>query len=349
MGVDAAQLLLATYLFHKKELKQKNGRPLQPKTLVNHLNAAHAYLQQVLRMEIPLRQPTGKSTKLLPIFGDTIALSQKWSQPKPKREAFTWEIFLALQEMVREACQDDLTCFLDLIPTVFDWLCLGVFTGSRAGEYAQTVANRGEYSKVPTDNAAGAWQGYAVAFVLEDFVYLDSKRRILPTNWDTLNRKHKVFELQVRFRYDKSKDNFTIRKFRRTDSFLCPVEASLSIVRRALLLQVPPKAPLGVHRWNEEGHFTYLRSDDLIKVVREACTRAYPDPNHFLRVHEDRLVAHSNRVTAAVALWEQKWSIERIADRLRWTKESVKHYLRECSHSIGEMTLAAINGAQVLG
>ena len=54
MGVDAAQLLLATYLFHKKELKQKNGRPLQPKTLVNHLNAAHAYLQQVLRMEIPL-------------------------------------------------------------------------------------------------------------------------------------------------------------------------------------------------------------------------------------------------------------------------------------------------------
>ena len=80
-------------------------------------------------------------------------------------------------------------------------------------------------------------------------------------------------------------------------------------------------------------------------MVREACVKAYPDPNHFLRLNIDRLVAHSNRVTAAVALRHANWTIEEIAFRLRWTPASVEHYLCECSALIGSMTEAAIVGA----
>ena len=82
--------------------------------------------------------------------------------------------------------------------------------------------------------------------------------------------------------------------------------------------------------------------------MRDACRKAYPDPKHFLRINITRLVAHSNRVTAAVALFVQGWTIERIADRLRWTPASVKHYLRESSHAIGDMTTSAIKGVMVL-
>ena len=129
---------------------------------------------------------------------------------------------------------------------------------------------------------------------------------------------------------------------------MCPVEAGLSILRRALILKVSDKEPLGVYRKGDRGRYTYLRSSEIIDVVREACRRAYPDKKHFLRVHIDRLVAHSNRVTAAVALKLQGWSEEEIVDRIRWTVASVKHYLRESSHLIGTMTASAIAGAQLL-
>ena len=341
---------MATYAFnHQAAVQQKSGKPPAPKTLMMHLNAACLFLEQATGLTIPLKETSGaKQPKLLPIFGDLMSMSQKWSEPKPKREAFTWKIFEALQEMVRELTDEDVTCFLDMVPAVFDWLCLGCFTGSRAGEYAQTVAKVGEYSRVPINAAAGPWQGYAVAFVISDFTFLNDQGHIMKNNRRTLKRSHEVVEFHLRFRFDKSKTNFIIRKFKRGSGFMCPIEAALAILRRALVLKVPAKEPLGVYRKGSRGRYTYLRSSEIIDVVREACRRAYPDPRHFLRVNIDRLVAHSNRVTAAVALKLQGWTEEEIADRIRWTVASVKHYLRECSQLIGDMTASAIAGAQLM-
>ena len=95
MRVDSAQLLLATYLFQLKDKEQgKSGRPMAPKTLVGHLNAACKFLEQATRLTIPLRESSdAKQPKLLPLFGDTVSIAQKWREPKPKREAFTWLIF----------------------------------------------------------------------------------------------------------------------------------------------------------------------------------------------------------------------------------------------------------------
>jgi hypothetical protein len=58
-----------------------------------------------------------------------------------------------------------------------------------------------------------------------------------------------------------------------------------------------------------------------------------------------RIVSHSNRVTAAVALRRQGADIPTIAFRLRWKPESVDHYLRECTQDIDDMSSATIAGA----
>lgn len=47
--------------------------------------------------------------------------------------------------------------------------------------------------------------------------------------------------------------------------------------------------------------------------MRQAVVEAYPDPNHYLRLNIKRIDAHSNRVTAAVALSNAGMSIDDIA------------------------------------
>ena len=106
--------------------------------------------------------------------------------------------------------------------------------------------------------------------------------------------------------------------------------------------------PVGVYRTKSGKGYTYLRSCEVIKIVREACVRAYPDPNHFLRINITRLVAHSARVTAAMALWAKGWPIPKIAARIRWSEESVRHYLREAHSQIDAMTADAAFGATIL-
>lgn len=79
--------------------------------------------------------------------------------------------------------------------------------------------------------------------------------------------------------------------------------------------------------------------------MRTACKAAYPDATHYMRLNINRLVSHSNRVTAAVALRAAGISIDDIAYRLRWKAASVETYLRECYQAIGDITLKAIPGA----
>ena len=72
---------------------------------------------------------------------------------------------------------------------------------------------------------------------------------------------------------------------------------------------------------------------------------AHPDPKHYLRIHIKRLVSHSNRVTAAVALYNAGVKIEDIAFRLRWNSDAVRFYLRDCFRTVGELTERVVNGA----
>ena len=79
--------------------------------------------------------------------------------------------------------------------------------------------------------------------------------------------------------------------------------------------------------------------------MQQACILAYPDPNHYLRLHIHLLMSHSNRITAAVVLHNAGEEPPIIAFRLRWSVETVRFYLRDCFKAIGRLTEQALRGA----
>jgi hypothetical protein len=184
-----------------------------------------------------------------------------------------------------------------------------------------------------------------------DFVYYDVNRVLIPHAQLLLPQTVRVvaMELSVRFRYDKSRDNHTWRKFSRlSGNFFCPVKRSQAILRRAHRLRVPLGYPLGVFRVTAAGGFRYISGDRMTAFLRRICLLAYPNPGHYMRLHIDCLVSHSLRVTACVALAAAGLSHEEIAFRLRWSVESVRFYLRDSVADVGLFTFAAVRGAQLI-
>jgi hypothetical protein len=98
---------------------------------------------------------------------------------------------------------------------------------------------------------------------------------------------------------------------------------------------------------NLQGGVDCLRATHVTSIMRMACRLAYPNPAHYMGIHESRIVAHSNRVTAACCLKAGGATDEEIAFRLRWQPGSVPTYLRECFHGIGKIMSLAIQGAML--
>ena len=160
--------------------------------------------------------------------------------------------------------------------------------------------------------------------------------------------KNRPNEVHIRFRYDKSPTNFSVRKFKTTGHhFSCPCLASIAIFYRAELLQVPTGQPIRVFCKPSQDHsgFRFLSDNDVTSELRATCRRTYPDPNHYMHQHILCIMAHSVRVTACVALHSAGESEFVIAFRLRWTVQSVMHYIRDCSQHVGDLCQAVLSGA----
>ena len=121
-------------------------------------------------------------------------------------------------------------------------------------------------------------------FVASGFFSTDNCRVTLK---EILENPKLAHELHVRFRYDKSGRNFTIRKFARGKGLLCPIDAAISILLRAAALNVPPGHPIGVHhnpRSKAASKVVLLQSSEVIKIMREVCLEAYPDKRHYYHI-----------------------------------------------------------------
>jgi hypothetical protein len=254
-------------------------------------------------------------------------------------------MFLALHhEVVILGC--NLDRLLDRLPAIFDWTRLGVFTGSRLGEYGQSKPRPGElFATVPNSPDASIWANTPLAFIQDDFTFYDELRHLLDcSDLESLSRR--AIEVHVRFRFDKSSLNFSIRKFRRTPrNFMCTVKSRISILCRADRLRVPASHPIGVYRSTTEGAYKFIRGDDVSSVMCYACVSAYPESSHYMRQHIDRIVAHLNRVTACLALHQAGVTIDDIAFCLRWQVPSIQFYIRERYSKLGELTQKAVAGA----
>ncbi len=159
------------------------------------------------------------------------------------------------------------------------------------------------FNVIPQTTDAGHWAGQALAFVRDDFTFYDGSHTLVESA--TLHRRYlqgHVQTVHIRFRFDKSPRNFSIRKFQSTgDSILDPVAAAISCFHRADLLGVPLWEPIGVFG-TASRKYSFLRDYHLTKIMRKACEWAYPDPNHYMRLHILQIVPHSNHITAAVSL-----------------------------------------------
>jgi hypothetical protein len=332
-----------------------------PAALCGYLTSASEAITLLTRKECSYLDPTtlaNKRPKTLPMLGEIIRQRSAWKAPLPRKEPFTLAMIDALRDFLQAQTQRSSITHVFLISeyAVYDWLRLGVFTGSRISEYGQTSTARSKitgkrYACIPNSPDAGPWANQPLAFLAEDFTFYSATAILVDNRFCLLNTAlEHIWELHIRFRFDKSKNNFTIRKFTRLPGMrFDPVIAAINIIRRAHILGILPGEPLGQYRAIGSSVNSLLQDSHVRDHLRMACRLAYPDPRHYCRIHILGLVAHSNRVTAALCLKLGGASDEEIAFRLRWHIASVPTYLRECFHGIDTMMQKAINGVYRTG
>jgi len=91
-----------------------------------------------LNVTIHVVSPTMQ--KNLPPFRDVIAQAFKWGTLQPKWEPYTHQMLKMFYCQVWDLVNKNPAYILSLFCVVFDWVCLGLFTGSHGNEYCQTVA-----------------------------------------------------------------------------------------------------------------------------------------------------------------------------------------------------------------
>jgi hypothetical protein len=129
------------------------------------------------------------------------------------------------------------------------------------------------------------------------------------------------------------------------NNFICAIKASISILRRAAQLRLPLNYPIGIYWTSTHGDYKFLCGGDISDIMHYACRIAYADDSHYMRQHINRIVAHSNRVTACLALHQAGVTPEDIVFRLHWQVPSVQFYIRESYATLGDLTQKAVAGA----
>jgi hypothetical protein len=293
-----------------------------------------------------------KRPKTLPMISELLRQRVAWKTPKPRKEPFTMAMIDSLRHwLLGHSHQHSIgITFLTSEYAVYDWSRLGFFTGSRIAEYGQSSSGKpagAPFATIPNSQAAGVWAGQPIAFIAEDFTFYSQAEIKMDQKYCLLNTAlDHIWSLHIRFRFDKSSTNFTIRKYNRIPHApFDPVIAAINIIRRAHLLCIPCHAPLGQYRHPSKTINSMLKDNNVRDHMRMACTLAYPNPAHYCRIHIGGIVSHSNRVTAALCLKLGGASDEDIAFRLRWQVGSVPTYLRECFNGIDEVMQVAIRGA----
>ena len=343
---------IGAFLDHIKTGNNLQKVHLTGQSLRNYTTAAALCFQLLTGIMPQYKDPTTllqKRIYLHPYLHDKIAQRTTWSSPKALKEPFTYRMLaMHASKYLSGTKTETYHTFYGLNHVVWDWLRLGVFTGSRVAEYAQSGLKRNHrFQRIPSTADAGQWAGQPLAFMRQDFQFFDGQQCCVPhLKVSEHHRKGLIKAFHIRFRFDKSKHNFVIRKcMLTTDKILNPVDAAVSILRRATRLKVPANEPIGVYSVAGTESFLFLRDYHITPILRSMCRLAYPDEKHYLRVHIDRLVPHSNRVTAAVCLKMGGATDEDIAFRLRWNIASVPTYLRECFQEVGPIMTSTLQGA----
>ena len=343
--------LLGTYLSHLRHgVTLQQSSTIVAQTLRGYVSAAANVLTVITHRPCLIYDPATmhqRQPSFHPFLKEQLTQRAAWGKPRDRIEPFTASMFDALFEEIKSSLDPSGT-FIGSLHAIFDWTRLGLFTGSRLGEYGQSRRSKGSrFNTVPQSIDAGEWAGTSIAFLATDFTFFTADLIVIPHDRvASLHAQRAVSALQIRFRFDKSKNNFTIRKFCALEHiFFNPVDAAVSIIHRAHILGVPADEPIGVFKNSFATPFAFITAKTVTDVMHHACETAYPDPQHHLRRNIKSLVAHSNRVTAAVCLQQGGATNDEIAFRLRWQPGSVPIYLRDCFQAVGDTLQKTLAGA----
>src|SRR6056300_546661 len=294
----------------------------------------------------------GKLLRYHPFLAQQLSDRRAWMRKKPQKLPLTRAMYEALAAHLAKFGVS-LDCFLGDVYAVYDWLRLGVFTGFRVSEYAQAKVTKGcQFLAIPANyDVPEDQRRKPLAFISSDFIFFTTDLHEIPhQNVMAFHRKGKVQYVQLCWRFDKSANNFVIRRYASTsDVIFNPVDAAVNILHRAHLLNIPATSPLGAWRSPNGKPYRFLRDSKITAVMRQACVLAYPDPNHFYRRNIKYLVTHCVRVTAAYVMKLGGAENDEIAHSKRWHPTSVPTYLRdgfESAHVGQNKTLSGLAATQ---
>jgi hypothetical protein len=229
---------------------------LSDDTIRQYLQAANVALRFHFNLLVPVfTQGNGsmQSDRLDPYLSEILASRRNWKRPIPKKEAFSAPMLTAMRDLARQAIKSSAHGWLLRDAVLYDFVILGIFTGSRLAEFGQSNVPPGSKAdgwNVIPDNSdvPREWRGLPIAFMVSDFQFF-SEDRILLAHEDVCEKPLRAVYVSVRFRYDKSKFNFIYRQFKRVHGIhLCAVAAAIRIIRRAYLgrLLNPLTDPVGL-------------------------------------------------------------------------------------------------------
>jgi hypothetical protein len=323
-------------------------------TIRQYLSAAVSYLRTHAAIDVPIFESIGHSTrsdKLHPYLAKILAARRTWKKPQQKKEPLSGAALDFMADLERIAITTHKHGWLARDAVLYDFCTLLLFTGSRLAEFGQSGLLAGSpadgWNCIPNSrDVPSEWRGQPMAFIASDFSFFD-KRSVLIPHSQALVTPDWVRQVHVLFRYDKSNFNFSIRKFRCVPGHhLCPVRSSLRILARAYLgrLSDPSAEPVGMFM-GDNGRRYSIRGHHVANFLKRATLIAHPDPEHYMHRNAHRVVAHSLRVSACVALHNAGVSLDDITFRLWWNSDAVKAYIRDCARTVDDLTGCVISGA----
>jgi hypothetical protein len=138
-----------------------------------------------------------------PFLREQLTQRASWGKPRVWIEPFTAAMFNALSAEINSSTDPSGTS-LSPLRTIFDWMRLGLFTGSRLGEYGQSRHTKGSwYNTVPQSINAGQCAGTSMAFIAADFIFFTSDLIVIPHDKvSSFHAKRAVPAIQIRFRFE---------------------------------------------------------------------------------------------------------------------------------------------------
>lgn len=265
---------------------------------------------------------------------------EKWKKAKAEGLPLTLDMLI---EIIKEAQSSpkysEKAC-------IRDSTMLGIYTGSRCGEYCKGSAQ--PFNKVPRNpQTEDSFAGWPIAFTVHDFQFLSKDLQIV--HWTKVNPKDS--KVRIRFRYDKGGGrNFSERTFAAittTDvylQFFCPVRTSLRIIERWTAINGQSLTPVFCYL-NGNKKMTYLTDSRVNLCYRGVVKKLYPEKSHLFNVRLKDFRTHSVRITACLLLKVAGYQEHIIEFALRWASNAWKSYLREHLDSIQSQTNAVFRSA----